>query len=84
MNNEVVAQDVLKDRQSSGINFNTLDVTNRVQPGEPYLLKCSGPLGETTGLKFRVRKENSDNIIDDLNIDEDLIDFQDGILNGGG
>ena len=84
MSNELVAEDMLKGRQSSGLNFNTLDITNRVQPGRPYILRCTGPLGETKGLKFKVRKENSENIIDDLNIDEDLIDFQDGILNGGG
>lgn len=84
MNNELVAEDMLKGKQSTGLNFNTLDITNRAHPGEVYILKCTGPLKEIEGLKFKVRKENSENIIDDLNIDGDLIDFQDGILNGGG
>ncbi|MCF8231364.1 MAG: hypothetical protein K9J27_04175 [Bacteroidales bacterium] len=83
--NEVVARNLMDKKQKPGLNFNTLDMTNRVQPGKTYTLRCEGQLGEVTGLKFQVRKENSDNdIIDGLNLDEGDFDLPDGIFNGGG
>jgi len=81
--NDIIARDILKSKQNSGLNFNELDMSNRVEPGETYLLHCNGPLGEDKGLRFKVQKENSENVIDDLNIDEDVIDFQNNIFNDG-
>ncbi len=82
--NEIIARDILSEKQKSGLNFNELDMTSKVEPGKKYLLRCIGPLGQEKGLRFQVRKESSENIIDDLNLGDDLIDFQEGILNGGG
>ena len=82
--NEIVARNLLDEKQNPGLNFNKLDMTNRVTPGETYLLRCTNQLGEVTGLQFRVRKEETDNVWDDLNLDEEDFDLPGGILNGGG
>lgn len=82
--NEIVARNLLDKKQSPGLNFNQLDMTNRVTPGKTYLLQCTDQLGEVTGLQFRVRKEETDNVLEDLNLDQENFDLPGGILNGGG
>lgn len=82
--NEIVARNLLDEKQQPGMNFNKLDVTNRAEPGKTYLLRCEGPLGEVRGLRFKIRKENSDNIIDDLDWDGGLQGLPNEWLNGGG
>ena len=82
--NEIVARNILKKKQHTGMNFNRMDMSSRVQPGETYRLRCAGATGEIRQLKFRIREQNGDNVIRDMNIDEDLFEFQDGIFNNGG
>lgn len=83
--NEVVARDILQAEQKSGLNFNALDMTNRVRPGEVYVLQCSGPTGNTKGLRFKVKKESSDNILDQIDLDGEQIEgLPDNLFQGGG
>ena len=83
--NVVIARDILKEAQKPGLNFNELDMTNRVQPGKIYLLKCTDPVGTKKQLRFKVKKEASDNILDGIELDGGQFDeLPDNILEGGG
>jgi hypothetical protein len=60
-------------------------MTNRVQPGKIYLLKCIDPVGTKKQLRFKVKKEASDNILDGIELDGGQFDeLPDNILEGGG
>jgi hypothetical protein len=82
--NEIVARDIIKKKQHTGLNFNRLNLSSRARPGETYWLRCAGATGESRELKFRIREQNGENVIRDMNIDENLIEFQEGIFNNGG
>lgn len=83
--NEIVARDILKEEQKPGLNFNELDMTNRVQPGKTFLLQCTEPLGTTRELRFKVKKDSPGNILDGIELDGGQFDgLPDNILQGGG
>jgi len=83
--NEVIARDILTEEQKPGLNFNELDMTNRVQPGKTYQLQCSDAAGTKKQLRFKVKKESSDNILDGIELDGGQFDgLPDNILEGGG
>ncbi len=84
-NRDIVASDVLNSKQHTGLNFNKLDLANRVQPGEVFHLRCTDPLGNQKSLRFKIRKESNNNIIEDFQLDGNFFDgLPDGILDGGG
>jgi len=83
--NDIIAQDILNREQRTGLNFNVLDMTNRVQAGKKYYLRCTDPLGNDKGLQFRVRKESTDNTFENIELDGDVFDgLPEGIFDGGG
>jgi hypothetical protein len=83
--NEVIARDILKEKQKPGLNFNELDMTNRVQPGKTYQLQCNDAIGTKKQLRFKVKKESSGNILDGIELDGGQFDgLPDNILEGGG
>lgn len=74
--NKIVARDILQKEQQSGMNFNQVSIANRVQPDKTYLLECTEQTGGEKGLRFRVRKEKSENVIEDIDLDESLFELQ--------
>lgn len=83
--NEVIARDILKQEQKPGLNFNELDMTNRIQPGKVYLMQCTGPIENTKQLKLKIKKESSDNTFEGINLEEGQFDdLPDINFQGGG
>jgi len=68
--NQLVAGDILNRDQKHGLNFNELDLSDQVQRGQVYLLKCTDMMGNSQQLRFKVKKESSGNIMEGIELEE--------------